>query len=242
MKFNIHAGHNPAGKVACGAVSILNESAENRIVKNEVVRLLGLLGHTVYDCTVDNGKSQADVLTRIVEKCNAHDVDLDVSIHLNSGRNDLNGDKSTGGVECFIYDSKSKAAEKNAKEICASVAKSLHLNNRGVKVNSKFYYLAKTKAQAIIVECCFVDDKDDAERWDAIVCAKAIVMALVGKLPEDKYVQINTEAEKTGADSAGGNSEAIYRVQVGAYRNLEYARNLQRSLAEKGIASFVIRG
>ena len=29
MKINVHAGHNPAGKIACGAVGLINESIEN---------------------------------------------------------------------------------------------------------------------------------------------------------------------------------------------------------------------
>ena len=85
MRINVHAGHNPAGKVACGAVGLINESTENRMVKDEVIGQLRQLGHTVYDCTVDNGTGQADVLKKIVAKCNAHAVDLDVSIHFNSG-------------------------------------------------------------------------------------------------------------------------------------------------------------
>ena len=34
MKINVHAGHNPAGKIACGASDLLDESTEARkIVK-----------------------------------------------------------------------------------------------------------------------------------------------------------------------------------------------------------------
>lgn len=36
MRINVHAGHNPEGKIACGARGILDESRENRIVKNKV--------------------------------------------------------------------------------------------------------------------------------------------------------------------------------------------------------------
>ena len=72
--FNIHAGHNRAGAVACGAVGILDESKEAREVKNRVITMLRAQGHTVYDCTEDNGTSQSDVLTKIVKKCNAHTV------------------------------------------------------------------------------------------------------------------------------------------------------------------------
>ena len=55
MRINVHAGHNPAGMTACGAIGLINESTENRKVKNEVIRLLKMRNDTVYDCTVDNG-------------------------------------------------------------------------------------------------------------------------------------------------------------------------------------------
>ena len=40
MKINVHAGHNPDGKVACGAIGLIKESTEARKVKKEVIRLL----------------------------------------------------------------------------------------------------------------------------------------------------------------------------------------------------------
>lgn len=68
MVINVHAGHNPDGKVACGAIGIIRESTEARNVKNEVIRQLKALGHTVYDCTVENGTSASNVLCNIVKK------------------------------------------------------------------------------------------------------------------------------------------------------------------------------
>ncbi len=69
--YNISAGHNPPGKVACGACGLLrDESRENRLITKEVIRLLKSYGQKVYDCTCNNGKSQSDVLKKIVEKCN----------------------------------------------------------------------------------------------------------------------------------------------------------------------------
>ena len=72
--YNVHAGHNLAGKIACGASGLLDESKENRLVKGELINYLRQKGNTVYDCTEDNGKSQRDVLEKIVAKCNAHTV------------------------------------------------------------------------------------------------------------------------------------------------------------------------
>ena len=40
MKINVHAGHNPDGKIACGAVGLIKESTEARKVKKKVIKLL----------------------------------------------------------------------------------------------------------------------------------------------------------------------------------------------------------
>lgn len=179
MRINVHAGHNPDGKVGCGAVGLIKESTEARKVTFEVINLLRKLGHTAYDCTVDNGTSQNNVLNKIVAKCNKHDVDLDVSIHFNSGRDDKTGDGSIGGTEVYIYseNSKSKSA---AERVCKAIAK-LGYKNRGVKTSKSLYVLNHTHSPAMLIECCFVDDKDDYELYNHKTMAKAIVEGILGK-------------------------------------------------------------
>lgn len=177
-KYNVHAGHCPQGKGAYGAVGILKESVEDRLVKNEVIRLLKVEGHTVFDCTCDENTTKDGCLSKIVAKCNQNKVDLDISIHLNSGRNDYNGDESTGGVEVWLYNSKNAEV---ARRICSGISKKLGITNRGVKYSQSLYVLKKTKSPALLIECCFVDDKDDANNWNARQCAKAIVEAILNK-------------------------------------------------------------
>ena len=96
---SIHAGHNPAGKTACGAVGLLDESKENRLNVEEVISILSSYGCNVYTATVDNGSSQTNVLNKIVAKTNAHSVAFSISFHLNSGRNDNPGDDRIGGFD-----------------------------------------------------------------------------------------------------------------------------------------------
>ena len=100
--FSIHAGHNPAGKTACGAVGLLDESKENRLITVELINILREHGYTVYNDTVDNGTSQNDVLNKIIAKSNSHSVSFVFSIHLNSGRNDYPGDGRIGGFEVWV--------------------------------------------------------------------------------------------------------------------------------------------
>lgn len=173
MIFNVHAGHS----LYCrGAKGILDEVTEDRKVKNRVIELLKNAGHTAYDCTDDIGLTQNANLSNIIIDCNSHLVDLDVSIHLNSGRNDYGGDNSTGGVEVYGYDDR---VQEVSERICSNISSSLNIRNRGFKINGNLYVLRKTKAKAILIECCFVDDRDDASRWNPDKCAEAIVKGLL---------------------------------------------------------------
>lgn len=193
MKINVHAGHNPDGKKACGAVGLIKESTEARAVKDEVVDLLRQLGHTVYDCTCNNGTSQADVLTKIVKLCNDHEVDLDVSIHFNANAKDKTGNGKTTGTEVLIY-SKNGGAYAFAENIAKSIA-GLGYRNRGVKIRTDLYFLSKTKAPALLVECCFVDDKDDVNLYEPKSMAKAIVDGIIGKAsPAKEFIENKKEA------------------------------------------------
>lgn len=179
-KYNVHAGHCPSGKGASGAVGLLNESDEARKVKNKVLSLLKAEGHTAYDCTCESKQTQAGCLNAIIKKCNKHSVSKDVSIHLNSGRKDKKGDGKTGGVEVLVY-SENSASYNDAVRIAREISSALGITNRGVKVRTDLAVLNNNKNKAMLIECCFVDDKDDADRWNVDKCAKAIVKGLLHK-------------------------------------------------------------
>lgn len=172
--YNVHGGHS----LKCrGASGLLDEVNEDREVKNKLIELLRANGYIVYDCTDDYSTTQKANLRNIVSKCNAHTVDLDISIHLNSGRNDSNGDGKTGGVEVFGYDDRIYGV---AYKIAENISNTLGIGFHGspVKYRKDLCVLRETRAKAILIECCFVDDRDDANRWDSTKCAMAIASAL----------------------------------------------------------------
>lgn len=236
MRINVHAGHNPAGKVACGAVGLINESTENRKVKDEVIAQLQALGHTVYDCTENNGTGQADVLRKIVTKCNQHTVDLDVSIHFNSGAGDQCGNGKTTGVEAYVY-SASSAAKPYADKICQAIA-DLGFRNRGVKTSSTLYVLKHTVSPAVLIECCFVDDKDDVELYGYRKMAAAIVKGITG---QDVQEPVETEPADPGEETPVGDERVLYRVQVGAYSMHSNAEAMRDRLIADGYDAIIVQ-
>ena len=220
MRINIHAGHNPKGKTACGAVGLLDESTENRNVVKELKTILETEGHTVYDCTCNDGTSVADVINKIVAKANTNTVDLDVSIHFNSGVKDAKGNGATTGVEVLVYKTGGQA-EVVAKRVCEQVSK-LGYKNRGVKIRTDLSILKKTKAPCVLVECCFVDDLDDVKLYNPRSMAKAIAQGIINKTIEDK---------KT--------TDEYYRVVAGSFRNRQYAEDTKNKLIKAGFNPFI---
>lgn len=105
MKINVHGGHN---RHVPGIISYLDEVTEDRRIKNAVIEYLRKEGHTVYDCTESDARTQRGNLSGIVKKCNAHAVDMDVSIHIN-GSVKSKKDGKTKGVEVLIQSANSKA-------------------------------------------------------------------------------------------------------------------------------------
>lgn len=203
-RYNIHAGHCQQGQGASGASGILQESVENRKVKNRVISALQKVGHTVYDCTDDSNCDANTNLSRIVQKCNAHEVELDVSIHLNAG--------GGHGVEVWCYDGGTAAV---AQSICNNVAAKLGLRNRGVKYTQDFYVLNSTSAPALLVECCFVDSAEDAGKWNAEKCGDAIASAILGKAVQGDTPPASnpTPVPKPPAQLKNlGQVDAIYQV------------------------------
>lgn len=181
MRINVHAGHNPDGMIDCGAIGLIKESTEARAVKDRVVAQLASMGHTVRDCTCNNGISQNDILQKIVAACNAQEADLDISIHFNAGAQS-EADGHTTGTEVYVY-STSSAATAYAQRVVDSIA-ALGFRNRGVKERQSLYVLRHTKAPAMLIECCFVDDPEDVALYNADRMAAAIVAGIMGQTTE----------------------------------------------------------
>ena len=223
MKFTVHAGHNPDGKTGCGAIGLIKESTENRNVKNEVIRLLKEEGHTVYDCTVENGTSVSDIVNKQVSKMNSYsDIDLHISIHFNEGANDKTGNDKSTGVEVLVYNTSGTKYD-TAKRICSKI-ECLGYKNRGVKIRTNLGVLSKTKAQALLVECCFVDDKDDIDLYNYKRIAKAIVEGVLNK----------TISVSVPAPIPLPNEEVYYRAISGSFNNKTNALDRKLKLEKSG--------
>ena len=175
MVITVHGGHNAN---VPGASSLLDEVKEDRIITALVIQKLRVLGFTVYDTTDDMGMTPNAVLRNVVSNSNSYNADLNVAIHFNAGAYDLAGDGRTTGTEVLVY-SRESPAYLYAEAISTAIS-NLGFQNRGVQVRPNLYVLKYTRAPTVLVECCFVDDADDAALYDADAMATAIVRGITG--------------------------------------------------------------
>ena len=158
MKVAIIAGHGLNDQGAVNSRLGLNEHEVVQQIVHDCVDRLNANGINWISC---NGS-----LHDKVELCNVLEVDLVVEVHLNSVR-----DSTVGGAEVLVANLNSRSVP-IAKRIQTSLIE-LGLKDRGVKVgyfrgNRKkglLYFLRMTKMPAIIVECFFLSNDDEAQQY-----------------------------------------------------------------------------
>lgn len=199
MKILIHPGHNPDGKVACGAVGILKESTCAR----DIARIIKQIAPDVEVFSIEDGKSQTDVLNKIVEKINGEKCDLSISIHLNAASTN-----AAEGAEAYVWnpEDKSLLAVKVAERWLDYMGH-LGYRNRGVKSGKTLRVINATNCPSVLLECGFVTNARDCQLFNAENIANAI-LAACGITPQNP------------AEPSDG---TIYRVVSGAFRSKENA-------------------
>ena len=224
MRIGIDMGHTLSGEGTGSQGCGYKEQNLTRELGKIVIEMLKKEGHTIYDCTVDKSSNNAQQLIDRVNKANKQPLDLFVSIHFNACVNDVKGDGRTTGTEVFLHSMSSKA-KPYAERIVKKIA-NVGLKNRGVKTHNA-YVLKHTKAPALLIETCFIDDRDDMNVYlkSPRKVAKAIVEGIL-----DKTITDVVETPKNG----------FYRVLVGSYKDKNNAIKRQEELKSKGIEASLI--
>lgn len=157
MKIGINCGHTISGP-GFGAVGIIGESENTRLVGYNLMDKLAAAGISVIDCTIDEAESQSAYLAEAVQKANADNLDWFISIHFNASSS-----HEGNGVEVYTYEGRQY---EDALAVCENIA-ALGFKNRGVKAGTGLYVIRKTKAKSMLVEVCFCDNEHDISVYGA---------------------------------------------------------------------------
>lgn len=173
MNIVIHAGHNPDGKIACGAVGFQKESTLAREVCAYLPEYLfkyeGV--SSVTDVTCNNGKNSHDILNTLVQRTNMINPDLSVSVHLNASAS-----PSSKGSEVWYYTGNAYTG-RLAESICLELSK-YGYKNRGAKPSTSLAVLKRIKADSVLVECAFVTNRGDMNQFSSRQVAKRIAKGI----------------------------------------------------------------
>lgn len=181
----IMAGHSKSGYIGSGASKYLDESNETRRLGPKVVSYLKAIGVNADYICLDKPKTAKYLNEQVVLANSKGTYDVVVQIHFNAGSNDPN--RNTTGTETYYRTSSGKpyADRVNAKL-------STLFKNRGSKKDTRgLYWLKYTKCPAILIEVCFVDDKDDAKIYlnNIDKTARLIAEGIAGKAISTQPVQ-----------------------------------------------------
>jgi hypothetical protein len=174
MKFGIRGGHTQA---STGAANLLNELTEDRLIYNEVKRLLKSNGQTVVDITPPEDYGYPAELNYGINLANKSGLDFGLSIHLNAGGGQ--------GCEVIVHDQARQSTVDTANRILDKLS-SLGFTNRGIKrspSSRKLGEITQTTCSFIIVEVCFVDSSTDSNIMHLVGemgVARAITEGLLG--------------------------------------------------------------
>ena len=212
-----HGGSDP-GAVANG----IREKDANLVISLKVNEVLQR--HEV-TTLMSREKDENDSLNGLCVDCNKFEPDLAVSIHLNAGGGD--------GAEVF-YSIVGGTGKILAQNILDEIV-ALGQQSRGIKTrtgsNGDYYgFIRMTEAPAVIVEGAFLDSKDH-EIIDTKAEQEAMGVAIAKGILKTLGITFKEEVK----EEPKSDSNKLYRVQVGAYR--EY-KNAEAMLAKVKAAGF----
>lgn len=167
--------------------------------------------------------------TRVAES-NAFGADLHTPIHTNAF------DGKVAGLRIMIY-KKGGEAEQIAKAIMAELAPITPGKSDGISEYPGLYEIANSKGLCVYIEVGFHDNPEEA-RWiidHTQDIAEAICRGICNHYGV-KYIPHESAPapEEKPAEKPAEDDQKIYRVQVGAFHNRDYAARLRDELKAKG--------
>lgn len=170
-----------------------------------------------YACQVRMNPGTLGNLAAIANDANSWGADLFVSNHFNAGGGD--------GYEALVHnESRIPLGEVFEKHVLAAGQ-----NSRGVKLRPELAVLRLTDMPAVLNEGAFVDHQKDIADWNEDAELKKLGIAYA-----------KAAAEVLGLEEKNPKSNALYRVQVGAYREAENARAMLEKLKTAGFDGIVV--
>lgn len=186
---------------------------------------------------VSDTKEDTPLATR-VNRANNAKADVFVSIHYNAYQGKWG---SHGGVEVHHHKTSTKG-KKLAQLVQKELVKATGLRDRGIK-DYNFYVTRQTTMPAILCECGFMDNLEEAKlmlnedyQWKV---AEAIARGVCSYLGVKYVPKPEPKPQPKPAPKPTGN--VLHKVQVGAFADPKNAEKLADELKEKGYNTYIVK-
>lgn len=177
MIIALDAGHGPETKGKRTPDDSMREFHFNSVVADYVAA--GLKEYDVEVIYTHEMDSDVPLRDR-TDKANSYKANVFISIHANAYGS--GGWNNVQGIETFVHNNSGSEAFDLATKVQTEMLKATGRLNRGVK-KSNFHVLRETQMPAILIECGFMTNEEEAEllKSDAyrVKCASAILTVLV---------------------------------------------------------------
>ena len=84
-----------------------------------------------------------------------------------------------------MYYSGNEEGKKYAQELSRAISSALGTKDRGAKPTNDIYIINHTSATCVLLECLFVSNKEDSEKYNAKAIAKAVADCFKPSLPNE---------------------------------------------------------
>ena len=206
-----------------GAVGIEKEDVLIKDVGTRLMAKLSAAGHSVINCTPSFANSANHSLQQRVNKANANNVDIFISIHFNA----FQPTQAARGSEVYGI---SNAAQAIARSVLEEIV-ALGFINREVREKPQFFVIKKTSMPAILIECCFVDSQADMNLFNAEKMAEAIAVGLIGErnnpaTPQPTTIKTTqaTILKHSTEQASDLDPDTLVNIAVGSYEVLDLRR------------------
>lgn len=154
-------------------------------------------------------------------------ADLYISIHANAAGSGKWHEAN--GIETFIYTTKPKESLSLAEKIQHDLIQATKLKNRGVKT-ANFYVLRETKCPAILIECGFMTNQQEASLLSKKAYRKTCGKSIAQSILTHYKIQEGVSEPST-----------LYKVQIGAFSDNKNAEALVKQLKKDGYDAVIIK-
>lgn len=226
---------------------------KDRLEKNDVLALTKAVGNILEQNGIEvffvRENDEYETPFQKAMDANNSDADLLVSIHRNSSEYS----NQYSGIQTLVFSDDGIRADL-ARNINSEL-ENLGFTNIGVEERTNLVILRRTKMPAALVEVGFINTDVDNSLFDANfdAIAQGIAKGILDTIDSHMTIEsgdinnnivetttLSTPESKHPISQQEEYTDALYRVQVGAFRNKENSDRLLNALLIEGFPAFVV--